>query len=57
MITTTATRAPMLGAHCAQGLGGRDCACCGQKPGKVRRRFRQAQRRRERQAFRAEVAR
>lgn len=46
---------PMLGANCADGPGGRDCHCCGQPPGRARRRARRSARRRERQTWRREI--
>ena len=27
----------LLGNHCPTGIGGRDCACCGDAPGKARK--------------------
>lgn len=40
----------MLGKFCPTGPGGRDCACCGDAPGK-RAKSRRTQKRRERQAW------
>ena len=46
----------MLGRKCPNGPGGRDCACCGQAPGKPRRIARRVMKRRERQAWKKEGA-
>lgn len=44
----------MLGKKCPTGVGGRDCACCGQAPGIERKRARRTVKRSERQAARRE---
>ena len=44
--------ARMIGRYCPNGPGGRDCVCCGQAPGKNRKRARRSQKRRERQMWR-----
>lgn len=47
----------MLGKMCPHGPGGRDCACCGDAPGKRRKASRRNAKRRERQSWKREVAR
>ena len=42
----------MLGKSCPEGPGGRDCACCGQAPGKKRKMARRRAKRNERQSWR-----
>jgi hypothetical protein len=41
----------MIGKMCPEGPGGRDCACCGQAPGRPRRVARRAVKRGERNAW------
>lgn len=41
----------MIGRRCAEGPGGRDCACCGQAPGKARTMARRTRKRSERAAW------
>lgn len=43
--------APLIGKR-IPGIGGRDCACCNEAPGKARKRDRRVAKRRERQAWR-----
>jgi len=50
------TTTKMIGRKCPEGPGGRDCACCGQAPGKARRNARRYAKRVERAAWKAEVA-
>jgi len=45
----------MIGSRCAYGPGGRDCPCCGQAPGKERKRAKRAAKRRERQGWKKDV--
>lgn len=45
----------MLGARCATGPGGRDCACCGQAPGHAREAARRTVKRSERQQVQREI--
>ncbi len=52
---STAATAPMIGTLCPDGPGGRDCACCGQPPGKARTRKRRQRRRAEKQAVKREL--
>jgi len=44
--------AKLIGKSCPQGTGGRDCACCGQAPGKPRKVTKRAAKRGERQEWR-----
>jgi hypothetical protein len=41
----------MLGHHCPDGPGGRDCYCCGQPPGQERKAARRRVKRSERQQW------
>lgn len=41
----------MIGRHCPDGPGGRDCHCCGQAPGKTRKNARRRTKRSERHAW------
>lgn len=41
----------MIGRRCPEGPGGRDCACCGQAPGKGRTLARRTRKRSERAAW------
>jgi len=43
--------AHMLGKFCPTGPGGRDCTCCGQAPGKNRRKARRQKRAQENAAW------
>ena len=45
------THATMIGCTCPYGPGGRDCACCGDAPGKDRVAARRAKKRSKRQEF------
>lgn len=45
----------MLGKRCPTGTGGRDCACCGQPPGKARKMARRTAKRADRRAWKREV--
>lgn len=47
----------MIGKRCPEGPGGRDCACCGQAPGKPRKAARRTAKRSERQEWRKEIGR
>jgi hypothetical protein len=51
-----ATTTKMIGRSCPEGPGGRDCACCGQAPGKARKNARRTLKRSERNAWKREVA-
>lgn len=46
------THAAMVGCSCPYGPGGRDCACCGDAPGKARVTARRAKKRSKRQELR-----
>lgn len=46
----------MLGDSARHGRGGRDCPCCGLRPGAERKRERRTQRRREDMDWRRDVA-
>lgn len=46
------THAAMVGCSCPYGPGGRDCACCGDAPGKARVAARRAKKRSKRQELR-----
>ncbi|GAA1431809.1 hypothetical protein GCM10009601_51580 [Streptomyces thermospinosisporus] len=41
----------MIGRHCPDGPGGRDCHCCGQPPGRARKTARRRVKRAERQQW------
>ncbi len=41
----------MIGRSCPTGPGGRDCVCCGQAPGKDRKRAKRSVKRSERNAW------
>lgn len=45
----------MIGRHCPDGPGGRDCYCCGQPPGKGRKVKRRSMKRGERNKMRQEM--
>lgn len=45
----------MIGTRCPVGPGGRDCACCGEAPGKHRVVQRRTAKRRERQNWKRTV--
>lgn len=47
--------ARMIGKGCAYGPGGRDCVCCGDAPGKARKRSRRTAKRSERQVWRKDL--
>jgi hypothetical protein len=49
------SKAKMIGKGCPEGVGGRDCICCGQAPGKARKTARRAAKRSERNAWRADA--
>lgn len=49
--------APMIGRHCPEGPGGRDCHCCGQPRGTARTTKRRAAKRAERQSWKNSVRR
>lgn len=49
------TRDKMIGRRCADGPGGRDCPCCGQSPGRARKKTKRAKKPSERQKWRNEV--
>lgn len=46
----------MIGKTCPTGPGGRDCACCGDAPGKARKVARRNAKRSERNATRRAIA-
>lgn len=48
------TKSKMIGRGCPDGPGGRDCWCCGQKPGKARTVARRAAKRSEKNAWKNE---
>lgn len=43
--------ARMIGRSCPTGIGGRDCVCCGQAPGKPRKAAKRHAKRSERQEW------
>ena len=45
----------MIGRTCPEGPGGRDCACCGESPGKPRREQRRYVKRAERAAWKRDM--
>jgi hypothetical protein len=45
----------MIGRHCPDGPGGRDCPCCGQPPGRERKTARRRVKRSERQGWKRET--
>ena len=45
----------MIGSTCPTGPGGRDCACCGDAPGKPRREARRHVKRAERAAWKKTI--
>jgi hypothetical protein len=45
----------MIGKGCPEGVGGRDCPCCGQASGKNRKVAKRAAKRAERRTWKAEV--
>lgn len=47
---------PMIGSRRHTGLGGRDCPCCNEAPGKPRKRDKRAAKRRERQAWKKSLS-
>lgn len=47
--------AKMIGRGCPTGPGGRDCACCGDAPGKARRTARRNAKRSERNTWKKEL--
>ena len=49
------THAAMLGCSCPYGPGGRDCACCGDAPGKARIAARRKAKRSKRQDFKRSI--
>lgn len=49
------SRDKMIGRYCPTGPGGRDCACCGDAPGKPRKAARRTAKRRDRQAWARQV--
>ena len=49
------SHAAMIGCSCPQGLGGRDCPCCGDAPGKPRSAARRHAKRSERQKLRKQL--
>lgn len=49
------TKDKMIGRQCPDGPGGRDCPCCGQAPGRSRKKVKRAKKRSERQKWRNQV--